>query len=144
MSLVEMDDLSTVVRIDEAENHWAKEFDQLETQPADELADPGPRGKRDLTPAISADGALITSIGVAQGAGEVAQGDSAQGVGDVAQGGSTRSDNGDYDGVFSVTGSVDKYEGAYFVIDSDGTDVASEDYGYHAFDSVSKSASDPE
>ena len=88
--------------------------------------------------------ALITSISVAQGVGEVAQGDSAQGVGDVAQGGSTRSDDGDYDDVFSVPGSVDKYEGAFSVIDCHVTDSASEDYDDHAFGSVGRNASEPE
>ena len=104
MTPEEMDDLSTVARIDKAENQCATEFDQLDTRPADALAETGPRGKIDLTPAVSADGALITSIGVAQGVGKVARGDLAQGVGDAAQGGSTCSDDGDYDGVFTVTG----------------------------------------
>ena len=87
--------MSEVVRIDSSENQWTKESGQLDIRPADELADPGPRGTFEPTPARSAEFALNVSesfivdrvenstgeaqgMGVAQGMGE------AQGVG-VAQ-----------------------------------------------------------
>ena len=41
-----------VVKIDEGENQWAKEFEQLTIKTADELADPGLRGKLAFTAAI--------------------------------------------------------------------------------------------
>ena len=55
----EIDDFFPEVRLDEGENQWAKEFEQLAIKPADELADPAPRGKLVLTPQISEAGALI-------------------------------------------------------------------------------------
>ena len=59
MPTEEMNDFFEVVKIDEGENQWTKEFEQLDVRPADELVDPGPRGRLDRTPAISEDGALI-------------------------------------------------------------------------------------
>ena len=59
MTAEEMNDFFEVVKIDEGENEWAKGFDQLAIKLADELADLGPRGKLDFTPAISEAGALI-------------------------------------------------------------------------------------
>ena len=61
MMTEEMNDFFADVKIDEGENQWTREFDQLEIRPADELADPGASGKLDLTPAISADGALAVN-----------------------------------------------------------------------------------
>ena len=80
MSRGEMDDVSEVVRIDSSENQWTKESGQLDVRPAVELADPGPRGTFEPTPARSADFALDVSraliietvepvIGEAQGVG---------------------------------------------------------------------------
>ena len=61
MSTEEMNDFLAVVKIDEGENQWTRDVDELDIWPADELADPGPRGKLDLTPGISADGALTVT-----------------------------------------------------------------------------------
>ena len=61
MTLKEMNDLSTVVRIDESENQRTKASSQLDVRPADELADPVPRGKFEPTPAIYAELALDVS-----------------------------------------------------------------------------------
>ena len=116
MTLEEMNDLSSVVRIDESENQWNKESGQLDVRPADELADPGPRGKFEPTPAISAEFALDfsraltvdTEYGV--GFGDRAQGiGEAQGVGDPpAQGDDIN------DAIFSVTSDVIFVIGAFF------------------------------
>ena len=54
-----IDDFFEAVKIDEGENQWAKEFEQLAIRPADELADPGPRGKLGFTPAIFEAGAFV-------------------------------------------------------------------------------------
>ena len=59
MTTEEMNDFFAIVKIDEGEHQWTKEFEQLDVRPVDELADPGPRGRLDLTPAISAEGALV-------------------------------------------------------------------------------------
>ena len=95
MTRDEINDISEVVRIDSSENQWTKEPGQLDIRPADELADPGPRGTFEPTPARSTEFALnvsesfivdpvenntgeVQGMCVAQGMGE------AQGVG-VAQ-----------------------------------------------------------
>ena len=78
MSPEEMDDVSTIVRIDESENQWTKEAGQMDVRPADELADPGPRGKLEPTPAASSEFALgfyrAFIIDIQRGVGDTAQG----------------------------------------------------------------------
>ena len=61
MSPEEMNDILTIVRIDESENQWTKKTGQIDIRPADELADPGPRGRFEPTPATSAEFALDVS-----------------------------------------------------------------------------------
>ena len=58
MSPEAMNDMSTIVRIDESGNQWSKESGQIDVRPADELVDPGPRGRFEPTPATSAEIAL--------------------------------------------------------------------------------------
>ena len=53
MSADEANDFLPIVELDEGENQWASELDQGITRPADELANPGPRGKVDFVPALS-------------------------------------------------------------------------------------------
>ena len=53
--------MSEVLRIDSSENQWTKESGQLDVRPAAELADPGPRGTFEPTPARVAEFALDIS-----------------------------------------------------------------------------------
>ena len=85
MSPEEMDDVSTIVRIDEWKNQWPRGAGQIDVRPADEPADLGPRGKFEPTPATSAEFALDVSrafiIDIERGVGDTAQGiGEAQGV----------------------------------------------------------------
>ena len=59
MTTEEITNFIEVAKFDEGENRWAKEFEQFAIRPGDELADPGPRGRFDRTPAISEEGALV-------------------------------------------------------------------------------------
>ena len=77
-----MNDVSEVVRIDSSENQWTKESGQLDVRPAVELADPGPRGTFEPTPARSAEFALDVSRALVI---EAVESGEAQGVG-AAQG----------------------------------------------------------
>ena len=148
LSPEEMDDVSTIVRIHESENQWTQEAGQIDVPPADELADPGLRGKFETTLATSAEFALDVSrafiIDIERGVGDTAQGiGEAQGFGETAQGIGEAQDVDVTDDVatsiddsFSVTESVGEYEGAFSANDSDGTDVNDcLDSGYRVVDS---------
>ena len=50
-----------IVKLDEGENQCGSELEQSITRLADELADPGPRGKVDFVPLLSEAGALIVA-----------------------------------------------------------------------------------
>ena len=102
MTREEMDDMSEVVRIDSSENQWTKESGQLDVRPAAELADPGPRGTFEPTPArlvefaLNVSGAFTIdrvedSTGEAQGMGAAQGMGEAQGVGVAQDTGVTRS-----------------------------------------------------
>lgn len=57
----EANDFFPIVKLDQAENQWASELEQRIPRPADELADPGPRGKVGSVPAMSHAGALAVT-----------------------------------------------------------------------------------
>ena len=82
MSPEEMNDISTIVRIDESENQCTKESGQLDVRPADDLAVPGPSGRFDPAPATSAEFGLDVSRALIFDI-EHDVGDTAQGIGET-------------------------------------------------------------
>ena len=109
--------------IDSSENQWTKESGQLDVRPASELADPGPRGTFEPTPARSIEFALNISeafvidrvednTGEAQGVGAAHGMGEAQGVG-VAQDHGVSESVGENDAILHIdsedTDTIDSY-----------------------------------
>ena len=126
---------------------------QLDVRPADEMADPGPRGKFEPTPAISAEfaldvsRALIVDTEYGVGVGDTAQGiGEAQGVGDPPAQGDDINDAilSVTDDVISAIESVGEYDGTLSANDYDGTDAVSEYYDGRALDYVGEHVLDSE